>query len=310
MTEADLVRQLKRLRIGDGMTLARVARIKDDLLPLLGIEDPWQALQRIKAELNNMGESRTSRAVRSALTPDGGKSLDDRRFELAAAMGRDSVETVRKWEDAGFIDLALRLSAPSGVMIPTTEPEGGELFLTTTLEKISHYVDGSLVETTVDQRIVSLVDGLDRIPRRTRYAAVAQKMSVQSATGCKVDPKRSDIPEMWKFDVELSRKLSKHQAHRFRYRLIIEGLPARVERIMTISPTPTAGPQHVSFQAQFEGLHPDAAWTFEDVGYLDLPGAPGQFPELPIDALGGLGADFTNPRPGFVSGIGWRWPAG
>lgn len=303
-----LLAALTRLRSHQGMTIRRLAEV--GLPELLDVSSPYEAQELILRTLGEMGKARHAEALRNSLTSNG-KILSDRRRDFAAQWDDKSGGAVKKWEDEGFAELAMRLrAAKTSIIIPPKTDNQTSTYMTESLERESHYRAGSLVETTVTQTIVSLVDGLDRIPRRTKYDETPDDVEVGAATGCSIGLGRTADPRKWTFDVHLPKPLRSGERHRFRYRLHITGLPPCTEMTMTSSPTGLDGMKHVHLQVQFDSLRPREIWLLENVGYLDTRDGPGVHPPVELDAFGGVSATFSDPRPGFVCGLAWLWPTG
>lgn len=115
--EERLLHQLRQMRKGTGLTLVSLggARLVVEALAAAeGLSELVlsEGMQRLRQEVESLGQTQEARAVRNALAigrEQNPENLTTRRNDFAAACKRH-VDTVEIWENRGFDELAKRLS--------------------------------------------------------------------------------------------------------------------------------------------------------------------------------------------------------
>ena len=116
-----VLRQLRKLREGPGLTTGRLERA-GAVMSALGTSDPAVGQQKLVAAIGALGDSERARALKVDLgidftalvgRPAVGRELEwlgDRRSAYAAAIGRD-VKTLSRWSDKAAAELRGELIA-------------------------------------------------------------------------------------------------------------------------------------------------------------------------------------------------------
>lgn len=158
-----LLDDLRYLRKGPGLTLARLARATAVVAACGGSDQPMETVrERLLSAVRSLPDGREPAALAAALNgaQNGAPLLKARREAHAVRVGR-APYTVAEWEDRALDELALRLltSYYAGSATPAQlhVPHGG--FLLRRLEVRTLIRDRRFVESRQVREVVSLVDG-------------------------------------------------------------------------------------------------------------------------------------------------------
>lgn len=297
-----LLDDLRYLRKGAGLTLARLARATAVVQACGGADQPMETVrERLLSAVRSLDDERDRAALLSALNTEQQPlaQLKQRRQAFADTVGR-APYTVAEWEDKALDELALRLltSYYAGSATPAQLhlPHGG--FLLRRLEVRTLIRGRRFVESRQVRDVVSLVEGAKGFVYGTYSTTVLSDL-----TGCSLRESRQ-APGGVIHELLFPGPLRRGHMHRFAF---VERVPE--EERATEPPevdfagqtfeTPTL--QYLQ-EVTFEGEQPQMIWPYDKLSRIERPGRP-------INLMSGpsVTRSFQDLYGGLASGIAWVW---
>ncbi|ROP38990.1 hypothetical protein [Saccharothrix texasensis] len=306
--DSELVKDLKWLRKGPGLTLARLSKAGAVVQACGGPQQPTETTcERFLSALRSMNDFPGGRALWAAYGADGGDQqteLKERRAAYAKSVKR-TAGRVRDWEDEAIDELALRLlsafyaGAPDPKDFPI--PRGG--YLMTQLSVVCINKDRRFMESRQTRTVIPLVDGAPHF----RYGTYTPT-ELSDAEGGILAPSVRGADGGVVHTIEFPVPLRRGRAHTFSFR----------ERVPDSDPEPAV---NVDFSGQsFESpalryrveVHfltdrPKFLWGYDKLHRIERPGAPESGIPLTLDDEGRISVEFADLYGGLCAGVAWQW---